>query len=398
VVFFDSKQTKYEQVAVKSADAIEEISGKLKQEDQYDKLMNSVLEGDKQQIDNGKLILESINQGVGAFTPDIMMQNLVKNYELTKNMYGERIIRQLTNYSSNYVEKNINIPEFQREIKKNIEENTKKLENENLVTKEGMITDEGIFLSSLVLYTEELNNLIAKGFGEKRKKEKEFHGDKEDYTNFKKTRYKDIAIRQTVKSAIRRGHTEIIKEDIRLYNRKSKGKISIIYALDSSGSMKGEKLATAKKAGVALAFKAIQEKNKVGLIVFGSEIKNIVEPTNDFMRLLRNLTTIRASMETDIAKTIKKAIEMFPNKKETKHLVLLTDALPTKGTEPKEETLKAVSIARNQGITISAIGIKLDAEGLKLAKKITEIGQGRLYKVTDLGKVDKIILEDYYSL
>ncbi len=395
---FDSLHPKYEETEVKSAQAIDELSGKLKKDDQYEKLMNSVLEGDKKKIDDGKLILESINHGVGAFTPDLIMESLVKNYEVTKKMFGESIVKRLTSYSPNYIDKNIKIPEFQRELRKNVEENIDKLKEEGLVTKEGQITDEGIFLSAIVMYTEELDNLISKGFGEKRKKEKENYGEREDHTNYKKSRYRDLAIRESVKNAIRRGHEEIIKEDIRLFERKSRGKISVIYGLDSSGSMKGEKLSTAKKAGVALAFKAINEKNRVGLIVFGSEIKNFVEPTNDFLRILRSLTTIRASMETNIEKTINKAIDLFPRRKETKHLVLLTDALPTKGSNPEEEALKAASQARDEGITISVIGIKLDDKGHRFAKKVVEIGNGRLYRIKDLKEVDKIILEDYYSL
>jgi len=398
VVIFDRSEADYEEVSVKSSEPIQELSGKLKKEDELDKLMSSVLEGDKQQIDDGKLILESINQGVGSFTPDLILKNLVNNYKLANKMYGEVIIRRLTNYSPNYVEKNINIPEFQREIRKNIEENVESLKKKDLVSKENHITDDGLFLSSLVMYTEELDKLIAKGFGEKRKKEKDVHGEKEDTRGFQKSRYKDIAVRRTIKTTIRRNHNEILREDIKIYDRRSKGKISIIYGLDSSGSMKGDKLATAKKAGVALAFKAIQEKNNVGLIVFGSDIKNVVRPTNDFMSLLRNLTSIRASMETDIQKTIKKSIELFPARKETKHLILLTDALPTKGKKPEEDTMKAVSLARNAGITISVIGIELDKKGEKLAKRITEVGDGKLYRVKDLENVDKVILEDYYSL
>ncbi|MFH1770169.1 MAG: VWA domain-containing protein [archaeon] len=395
---FDSQSPDYEEVKVKSAEAIDELSGKLKKDDEMDKLMSSVLQGDKDKIDDGKLILESINQGVGAFTPELMLQNLVSNYKLAEKLFGPKIIRKLTNYSPNYVEKNINIPEFQREIAKNIEKNIDKLKDDKLVSKEGHVTDEGLYLSSLIMYTEELDNLMAKGFGEKRKKETDIYGDKEDTGHYRKSRYKDISIRRTVKTAIKRSHKNIVKEDIKIFERKSKGKISIIYGMDASGSMKGDKLATAKKAGVALAFKAINEKNYVGLIVFGSDIKNVVEPTNDFMRLLRSLTSIRAAMETDIAKTIEKAVELFGDKKETKHLVLLTDAIPTKGDRPEKDTLEATSMARNAGITISVIGIQLDEKGAKLAKKITEIGEGKLYRVKDLEKLDKVILEDYYGL
>jgi len=79
-------------------------------------------------------------------------------------------------------------------------------------------------------------------------------------------------------------------------------------------------------------------------------------------------------------------------------LILITDALPTIGEEPENETLKEASIARNNGITISLIGINLNEKGRKLAEKIVEIGRGRLYVVRDTEKIDKIVLEDYYSL
>ncbi len=398
VIVFDMHAHADEQVEVKMAEAIEELPGKLSKQTEEDKLMHSVLEGDKDQVDDGKLILESINQGLGSFTPDMMMQNLVSNYKMAEKMFGPTIIRKLTNYSPGYVEKNITIPEFQNELRKNLEDNMNRLQEKDLVDKDGIVTDEGVFLSSLILYTEELDNLVAKGFGEKRKKDKDIYGEKEDYDSFKRSRFRDLAIRQTIKTAIKRGHPHIEKEDIKIYDRRSKGKISIIYGLDASGSMKGDKLSTAKKAGVALSFKAIQEKNKVGLIVFGSEIKNEVAPTSDFMELLKHLTSIRAATETDISATIRKAVELFPDRKETKHLVLLTDALPTKGKKPKKDTMEAVTMAKDAGITVSVIGIQLDDEGEELAKEMVETGEGRMYQVNDLEKVDTIILEDYYGL
>ena len=72
--------------------------------------------------------------------------------------------------------------------------------------------------------------------------------------------------------------------------------------------------------------------------------------------------------------------------------------MPTIGKEPEEETLQEVSIARNNGITISLIGINLDEKGKKFAEKIVELGQGRLYIIKDLEQIDKIVLEDYYSV
>lgn len=381
---------------VPEAELIREQKGKLKPTDE-EKLMHSILEDDKEKISDGKLISESVNQGIGSLTPEMILENLVRDYKLAKKLYGETIIRELTGYSPNYIEKNIKIPEFKRELNKKITDKINDLKEQGFLDKDGAITDKGLVLSSLVLYVEELDHLMPKGFGEKKSKKKTVYGDREDYRLFKKDRYKDIAIKQSIKTALRRGHPELDKNDLKVYERQHEGHISIIYGLDASGSMKGEKLRIAKKSGIALAFKAIEEKNKVGIVVFGSDIKDFVEPTRDFMSLLRKLAEIKASMETDIAKSINKSIDLFP-KNDTKHLVLLTDALPTRGDVPERETLNAVSSARENNITISLIGINLDKQGLTLAQKIVEIGQGRLYRVKDLQEVDKIILEDYAEI
>ena len=162
--------------------------------------------------------------------------------------------------------------------------------------------------------------------------------------------------------------------------------------------MKGAKIDACKRAGIALAYKAIDERDKVGLIVFGSEIKTAIEPTLDFSYLLKSITRAKASKETDLVASLKKSIELSPNENITKHLILITDALPTIGKEPEKETLQEVSIARNNSITISLIGINLNEKGKKLAEKIVELGEGKLYTVKNIENIDKVVLEDYYSV
>lgn len=388
------------QVDVYSKDEIEELEGTLAHQEEEDKLMHSVLENDKDTIDDGHLINDSINRGLGIFTPDLMFEQLVKDYSYAKKLFGETIIRQLSGYSPGYIEKNIRIPEFQREIKTNIANNIQNLKEKGMLAKDGSITDKAITLASLILYTDELDNIIPKGYiGEKIHKKKSIYGEKTDTRDFRKfDRYRDIAIRRSLKLAVRRGHQQVQPKDLKTFELKKKGQINIIYLLDSSGSMKGKKLETAKKAGIALAYKAIEHKDKVGLMVFGHEVKEEIEPTLDFMRILRQITTIKASRETNIANTIKKTIDIFPKTNVTKHMILLTDALPTAGEKPKRDTLEAVSIANSVGITISVIGIQLDKDGKELAEKIATLGNGRLYVVKALKDMDTMVLEDYYSV
>ena len=387
-------------VDISKLSSIQELEGKLKFEDVDEKLMHSVLENDKNTIDEGMVIEEALNRGIGAFTPSMIFEKLVKNFNMAKSLFGEALLRAISGYDPDYLEQNLGIPEFQRELKRKIVEKLEKFKEDNVIDKQGIITNKGIELASLIMCVQELDNIVPKGITGERVHKKAFvYGDKQDIHDYRKgDRYKNVAIKKSAKTAIRRGHDEIQVNDLKVHERMSKGKVYIIYALDASGSMKGDKISVCKKAGVALAYKAIKERDKVGLIVFGTEIKDAIQPTDDFSLILNAITRVKASAETDMASTIRKASEMFPAVHATKHLLLLTDALPTKGKDPEKETLEAAAIAHSNDITISLIGINLDNKGKLLAEKIVQIGKGKLYIVKDLKEIGKIVLEDYYRV
>ena len=389
-----------EKTEIEAYSQIEEIQGKLGLSKIDEKLMHSVLENDRKKIDEGKTLKEAINYGVSVFNPELMFENLVKNYSNAEKLYGQKLIRQLTGYDARYLERNIVIPEFRRELKKNIEENIEGMKKDGMINKEGEIEEKGIQVAALIMYIEELDEITPRGeFGEVLHKKKSAYGEKEETRNYRKgDRYKDLSMKKSIKKAIRRGHTKLMTEDLQTAERKQKGRTYIIYGMDASGSMKGKKLEQSKKAGIALAYKATEHKDKVGLISFGTEIKQKVECTEDFGLLLREMAKINASMETNFTSMIENAITMFPEGNMTKHLIILSDALPTVGEKPVQETLQAISAARNKGITTSLIGISLDKKGEKTAEKIAEVGQGKLYVVKDIEELDRIILEDYYSV
>jgi Mg-chelatase subunit ChlD len=377
-------------------DAIHEESGSLKKNPNEDqKLMHSVVEDDGAKED-GKLLNESINKGVN-FSPDVMFDQMTGNYNQAEKMYGESLIRELTGYDGDFVKRNAKIPEFQRELKNNIFEKIKDLKKDKLIDKEGRITQKGFKLASLTLCIQELDNVTPKDmFGEKTTDKVSIYGEKEDVDSYNKNyRFRDVALKRSIKTALRRGHTEIQPEDLKIFTRKSKGSISVIYAIDSSGSMQGKKLEVSKKSGIALAHKAISSHDKVGLLVFSSDIVDSLEPTDNFYEVIERITKIRSGKETNIVYAIDKAIEMFPQGDSTKHLILITDGVSTVGD--KEDVFKAVMRAQAHNITISVIGIKL-VDGRNLAQKIAEYGKGRLYAIKDLDNMNSIVLDDYYSL
>lgn len=388
------------EVEVKELKNSDVYEGKLSSQLDDDKLAHSILSNDKETIDDGRIIETALSQNIGGFTPDAFFNDVVNNYSMAKKIFGERILRLLTGYSADSIERNIKIPEFQREIKSNIDKKIDGLKTKNLLDNDGIISQKGKELASLVIAVEELDNMIPKGIvGQKISKRKSHYGEKIDSRIFRKgDRYKDIAIKQSVKIAIRRGHQELFSGDLKTSLRKSRGAVYLIYAIDASASMKGEKIEMAKRAGIALSFRAISEKDSVGLVVFNEDVKEFISPTNDFGFLLHNITEIKASSQTNFKNMIEKAVELFPQENVTKHLIIITDALPTAGDNPEEETMKSISLARSSGITVSLLGINLDKKGAELAKNIASVGDGRFYTIKNLKEIDRIVLEDYYSV
>jgi Mg-chelatase subunit ChlD len=388
------------EVDLEDVQEMSDANGAMSSDEIEDTVLKSVLQKDKKAKDEGTLIGEAINQGMTAFNPDIMFENIVNNYAMAKKVYGETLIRLLSGYNPDYVERNIKIPEFKRELKKKLDEKIKELKDDKFLKKDMTISEEGLKLASLVMYVDELESMMAKGmFGEKVNKKTSHYGERGDSRNYRKgDRYKDVAIKDSLKLAIRRGHKTILTEDLKTSQRQSKGQIQMIYALDASGSMKGKKIEMSKKAGVALSYKAIEAKDKVGLIVFGSEIKEEIMPTDDFPLLLKEITKIKASRQTDFKGMLAKAMELFSPGDFTKHLLILTDAMPTVGEDPEKESLEEVSKLKAAGITVSMIGINLDEKAKDFAEKLAQVGDGKLYVVREVEELDKIVLEDYYSV
>jgi len=394
------KRVMFPDVKAKDWSTASEVRGSLKFQDVEEKLMHSVVEHDKKEVNKGKLLSQAINQGFSSFHPDLMYEQIVKDYSMAQNLFGESLLRLVSGYEPDYIKRNITIPEFRRELKERLQSSFKDLTKDKFLSKDGELQDKAYELASLVLYTEELDHLLPKGFlGNKIHKRKSHYGERDTTRAFRKgDRYKDIAIKRTITTAIRRGHESLMGKDLQVSDRQSKGGIHVIYGMDASGSMKGKKIEMAKKAGIALAFKALQEKDHVGLLVFRDEIEEEIRPMQDFWTLLKALTKVKAGQQTNLVKMIKRSIDLFPSETVTKHLIILSDALPTIGKKPEEDTLKAVSEAKEQGVTISLVGIHLDASGKELGEKIAQLGDGKLYQVKQLEEMDTIILEDYYSV
>ncbi len=398
------EQKEQKEASVDSADqGLFESKGSLGFQNMEDKLMHSVMDSDESLVKEAKLLSSAMSNNISSFSADKMLAAMITDFKLAKSIYGKSLIELSTGYSQEQIEKSIRFPEFQRELKKRLDSCFRALSAKKLITKNNVISEKGIELAALLAFNEELEKLKKNSsfYGTKFNKKKRQYGEKAAIRQLKNTdSYRNLAVRQSLKLAIRRGHKQIEPPDLKAFERKGKTRIYIAFALDASGSMKGDKLDNCKKAGIALAYKAIQENDMVSLIVFNKDVKTALKPSKDFGMLLKSIVSIRASGETDIAAAISKAIAIFSGipKDSTKHIILITDSLPTVGIDPFKETLDKVAEAAQNSISVSIVGLGLEKKPESLARKIAEIGRGRLYIMEKSNDVDNIVLEDYYRL
>jgi len=376
------------------------VDGSMKRDYRDDKLMHTVLDSDKKNIDKSKAIQEASSQNINTFSPDLAFSKITDNYRFAKELYGDTLIRQITGYDSSYIERNVNIPEFQRELRENIKQNVDELREEGLIDDEYEVTEKGEEFAALSLIEDELEELEGKGLiGSKRSQQRHDKGEVIGTKRYSRSEpYRNIDTRRTVKVATRRGRQTVKKEDIRLKDKESEGSIELIYLIDTSGSMKGEKIEMAKKAGVGLTYKAEQNNDDVGLILFSSDVHTAVKPGATLMNISKNLVKARTKGETDISRGLNKAVSTFTDKNTEKHIILLTDGLQTKGKEPIRTLLPSLDKLLHHDIGLTFVGINMDETGRDLAQKIVDHVDGDIHNVNSIEHLDGEILGSYENL
>ena len=67
--------------------------------------------------------------------------------------------------------------------------------------------------------------------------------------------------------------------------------------------------------------------------------------------------------------------------------------MPTEGEDPHQEAIESAGELKD--VTTSIIGINLNEAGTELARKITDISEGRLSIAKNINDLDLLVLEDY---
>ena len=140
--------------------------------------------------------------------------------------------------------------------------------------------------------------------------------------------------------------------------------VDVMLVIDTSSSMQGAKLAGAVDAAKVFLDGIDAERDRIGLVSFDSTGRREQVLSSDLDSLRQRLDALSTGVGTRIDAGLERAIfelEIHGRTRTPKVIVLLSDGRPMGGTE--DDTLFFSNLARNQGMTILAVGLGGDVDG-----------------------------------
>ena len=149
---------------------------------------------------------------------------------------------------------------------------------------------------------------------------------------------------------------------------------NIVFILDSSGSMRGEKMKQAKEA-LLFCLQNLNSKDKFNLIDFDDQVvrfsDNLVSPTAGQIERARNFVDqIEAAGGTNISGALTAGLENFGEG--LNYLIFLTDGLPTVGERDVNKILSQVKSGNQAKVRVFDFGVGYDVNTYFLDKLAAE--------------------------
>lgn len=153
----------------------------------------------------------------------------------------------------------------------------------------------------------------------------------------------------------------------------------VVFVLDTSGSMSGEKIEQAKNA-LRFCVNSLSAGDRFNLITFAGTIEHYKEALipadkDNIKQALEFIGNVRANGGTNINEALLTALKDFTDDRRPRMLVFLTDGEPTVGVTDAKEILKNISEANTNKTRLFVFGVGEDVNTYFL-DKASEVNRG----------------------
>ncbi len=171
---------------------------------------------------------------------------------------------------------------------------------------------------------------------------------------------------------------------------QEKPSLTMVLAVDKSGSMAGEKIELAKDAARG-AVELLGTNDSVGVLAFEGDTYWVadIHPCTDKTYVLERISRLSAGGGTNLYPALNEAfLALEAANSKLKHCIVLSDGNSTPGDF---DTLVAAMAAAQITVSTVAVGLEADRE---LLQRIAETGRGRYYFCEDASSVPQVFARE----
>ena len=175
---------------------------------------------------------------------------------------------------------------------------------------------------------------------------------------------------------------------------------TLVFAIDVSGSMgRGDRLGLVKES-LALLVEQLRPKDEVGIVVYGSQGRVLLEPTDGGEKesIMQAINALQSGGSTYAEEGLKLAYQMAAERVQPGRITrvfLLSDGVANVGRTGADSILKEIRSYVDQGVTLTTIGFGMGNFNDVLMEQLANDGDGTYHYVDTLKEARRLFVDNF---
>ncbi|HEY0591477.1 MAG TPA: von Willebrand factor type A domain-containing protein, partial [Thermoanaerobaculia bacterium] len=186
----------------------------------------------------------------------------------------------------------------------------------------------------------------------------------------------------------------IRSREVSAANRKP---ATLIFTVDVSGSMAREDRLELVKRALHLLINQLDERDRIGLVVYGTNGEVLLEPTGDHEAIRRAIDRLTPEGSTNAEEGLVLAYrlaERYYRRGEINRVILCSDGVANVGRTGPESILESIGEAARRGIELTTVGFGMGNYNDVLMEQLADRGNGHYAYVDSLAEARKVFVEN----
>jgi Ca-activated chloride channel family protein len=171
----------------------------------------------------------------------------------------------------------------------------------------------------------------------------------------------------------------------------------LIFVVDVSGSMDMENRLGLVKRSLGLLLDKLRPADKVGLVVYGSEARVVLEPTHDLARVRAAVDGLHTDGATNAEAGILLGYDLanrYFRPEGNNRILLCSDGVANVGTTGPDSILERIGKEARKGIELTTLGFGMGNYNDHLMEQLADKGDGRYAYLDTLEEARRVLVEE----